>query len=295
MVKHVLRAVAGAVGSLTGAVAWAGVIEFEHDATGWMAAVEAVATEARAFDEFLPGMAEGGCVVDPPTEPVVLHLATGTITVSAIDGSGSPACPVLDGQGGGIQQSDGWMIGGANPVTLVLEFDPAISAWHSYYGSLLVGATVTMRLIDAGGSTIEEFEGPLSADPDAVGHGFVASKDNVARLEFDTGDNDGNSTTVLGAFVGIAAGESSLGTVLIPGYNGPTGADVLLDFAVVFGLPCPPDIDGDLAVGFSDLLVVLAQWGPCPPVCIADTNGDGTVGFADLLAVLSSWGPCSPR
>ena len=54
---------------------------------------------------------------------------------------------------------------------------------------------------------------------------------------------------------------------------------------------CPADLDGDLAVGFQDLLAVLAAWG---------TDGSGaelaeptnTVDFSDLVALLADWGPC---
>lgn len=55
---------------------------------------------------------------------------------------------------------------------------------------------------------------------------------------------------------------------------------------------CLADLDGDGQTAFSDLLIVLAQWGPCPPVCLGDVDGDGEVGFADLLAVLATWGIC---
>jgi len=55
---------------------------------------------------------------------------------------------------------------------------------------------------------------------------------------------------------------------------------------------CLADVDGDGAVGFTDLVTLLAGWGPCPPPCAADLNGDGNVGFTDLLTMLSLWGPC---
>jgi hypothetical protein len=65
-----------------------------------------------------------------------------------------------------------------------------------------------------------------------------------------------------------------------------TGGDALLRLR----LGCPADIDGDGVVGFEDLLVVLASWGPC--ACAADIDGDGEVGFPDLLIVLAEWGEC---
>ena len=54
---------------------------------------------------------------------------------------------------------------------------------------------------------------------------------------------------------------------------------------------CPWDIDNDGAVGASDLLSLLASWGPCKG-CPADFDGDGSVGASDLLALLANWGPC---
>ncbi|MCH8152311.1 MAG: hypothetical protein IH830_08070 [Planctomycetes bacterium] len=52
------------------------------------------------------------------------------------------------------------------------------------------------------------------------------------------------------------------------------------------------DLDGDGIVGILDLLILLSQWGPCPPKeqCPADLNGDGSVGILDLLILLANWG-----
>jgi hypothetical protein len=58
---------------------------------------------------------------------------------------------------------------------------------------------------------------------------------------------------------------------------------------------CPADISpavGDSVVNVSDLLALLAAWGPCAG-CAADLNGDGQVNVSDLLALLSAWGQCS--
>ncbi|NNM26816.1 MAG: VCBS repeat-containing protein [Phycisphaerales bacterium] len=54
------------------------------------------------------------------------------------------------------------------------------------------------------------------------------------------------------------------------------------------GVKTPGDVDGDGDVDFTDLLQVLADWGPCPG-CAADLDGDGSVGFTDLLEVLAGW------
>ena len=52
------------------------------------------------------------------------------------------------------------------------------------------------------------------------------------------------------------------------------------------------DLNGDGSVGASDLLILLANWGPCADcaACPADLNDDCTVGAADLLFLLANWG-----
>ena len=59
-------------------------------------------------------------------------------------------------------------------------------------------------------------------------------------------------------------------------------------------LACPADIVDDDTVDVADLLVLLAKWGPCPPLmpCYGDVNGDRVVDTLDLLDLLAAWGPC---
>ncbi len=54
----------------------------------------------------------------------------------------------------------------------------------------------------------------------------------------------------------------------------------------------PADLDCDGSVGIGDLLILLANWGPCADCsdCPADLNGDCTVGIVDLLLLLENWG-----
>ncbi len=54
---------------------------------------------------------------------------------------------------------------------------------------------------------------------------------------------------------------------------------------------CPWDLDDSGDVGVSDLLSLLASWGPCKG-CPADFDGSGDVGVSDLLTLLQNWGPC---
>lgn len=55
--------------------------------------------------------------------------------------------------------------------------------------------------------------------------------------------------------------------------------------------PLVGDVDGDGAVDFEDLLLVLAGYGACEPgtPCPADVDGDGAVAFNDILLVLANW------
>ena len=54
---------------------------------------------------------------------------------------------------------------------------------------------------------------------------------------------------------------------------------------------CPADSNDDSVVNVTDLLALLAAWGPNPGHP-ADTNGDDVVNVTDLLALLAAWGPC---
>ena len=73
----------------------------------------------------------------------------------------------------------------------------------------------------------------------------------------------------------------------------PPGAsgEALFDFTFEIAAACPWDLDDNSNVGASDLLGLLASWGPCKG-CPADFDGSGSVGASDLLALLANWGPC---
>ena len=54
-------------------------------------------------------------------------------------------------------------------------------------------------------------------------------------------------------------------------------------------LPCPLDLDGDLAVTVSDVLSLLSEFG-CSEGCANDLNDDGQVSVADVLVLLGGYG-----
>jgi len=63
-------------------------------------------------------------------------------------------------------------------------------------------------------------------------------------------------------------------------------------FTPVDETQCVGDLDDSGDVGVSDLLAVLAAWGPCEGKCPEDFDGCGSVDVGDLLTLLSNWGPC---
>ncbi len=50
------------------------------------------------------------------------------------------------------------------------------------------------------------------------------------------------------------------------------------------------DVDADGTIGITDLLAMLAAWGPCLDACRPDLDADGFVGISDFLTLLSNWG-----
>ncbi|NNM25100.1 MAG: hypothetical protein HKO59_03770, partial [Phycisphaerales bacterium] len=70
-----------------------------------------------------------------------------------------------------------------------------------------------------------------------------------------------------------------------------TGLDQALTVHLRFAA-CTGDLDGTEDVAFTDLLILLAAWGP-QAAHPADFDGDGVVGFLDLLTLIAGWGACA--
>ena len=91
----------------------------------------------------------------------------------------------------------------------------------------------------------------------------------------------------LGDYVGLAVA----GNHVYPIYLDTTGGDPNI-YTNVIVFPNVGDIDGDGSVGVADLLILLANWGPCLDCsdCPADLDGNCSVGVSDLLILLANWG-----
>ena len=80
--------------------------------------------------------------------------------------------------------------------------------------------------------------------------------------------------------------------VVIDTFSGvDTGSYELFGYRFSLLPACPADIDCSGSVNVTDLLSLLAGWGPNPGHA-ADINGDGQVNVTDLLALLAAWGAC---
>ncbi len=57
---------------------------------------------------------------------------------------------------------------------------------------------------------------------------------------------------------------------------------------IIINPPVPGDADGDGIVGILDVLVVIADWGPCDG-CGGDQNEDGVASILDILLIIANW------
>ena len=118
----------------------------------------------------------------------------------------------------------------------------------------------TVYLYDGAGALIDTINKPVPVAADEFGFSLAAV---------------GTGALVIGA----PSGDS------LDSFTGPGEVWVLTDL-------CPADSNNSGTVNVTDLLALLAKWGPCSAPCPADNTGDGTVNVTDLLALLASWGAC---
>lgn len=76
------------------------------------------------------------------------------------------------------------------------------------------------------------------------------------------------------------------------GVDQRTGFGRINAYAALLATPLPGDLDGDGAIGPTDLAILLGSWGPCDDCdgeCLPDLDGDCHVGAADLAILLGAW------
>ena len=129
------------------------------------------------------------------------------------------------------------------------------------------------------------------------------SVSGTAALAFGNGGDFGTHLYAIDGTTLVRIAEDGATTVLVTGFDNPRKLAFGPDHDLYVSdetpgriyrvaIPCGADVDDDGVVGIGDFLLVLAQWGPCPPQCLGDVDGDNIVGINDFLLVLANWGPC---
>ncbi len=160
--------------------------------------------------------------------------------------------------------------------------------WWGYNGTHVTGyhKSVLMEREDGGAFDLIAFD--YAGFPQVEFPLVTVTASNGSSVDlFADGQSDG------------PGGVEDFETFVLPdGFTGITSAtfDVPIDWHldnVAWALPgvCPWDVDDDGVVGITDLLALLAKWGPCPG-CPSDFDNDGDVGITDLLKLLANWGFC---
>lgn len=141
-------------------------------------------------------------------------------------------------------------------------------------------------------------------------HAKLVAPDGEAWDKFGFSVGTNGDIAVIGAFAdddhGPESGSAHVFDIIGPDCNengicdGIDIADGTSEDVNENGIPdecedlCPEDIFEDGVVNTVDLLILLGNWGPCPPEgpCSGDVDGSGSVDVVDLLALLGAWGPC---
>ncbi|MBL0922248.1 MAG: pre-peptidase C-terminal domain-containing protein [Phycisphaerales bacterium] len=113
----------------------------------------------------------------------------------------------------------------------------------------------------------------------------------VAVIGVSTPDAEG--TSVSGLILDIAP-DAPVGARNITVSNADGSDTLVAAFEVLLGVaPCPGDLDGNQSIDFSDLNLLLGNFGQFGPGLLGDLDNDNDVDFADLNALLSVYQtPC---
>lgn len=194
-------------------------------------------------------------------------------------------------------------IGGTTVIVGALSDDDNGNASGSAYifdiSDPMIPVQIT-KLLANDGVAFDQFGVSVAIDGETVMvgaylHGKNEDNSGAAYL-FDTTSGlqiakllavDGEKSDKFGNSVALNSDIAIIGALLDNDNGNDSGSAYLFDTTTCLG-----DLNGDESVGVTDLLVLLAFWGPCEPVCLGDLDDDGSVGTSDLLILLSNWGPC---
>jgi len=149
----------------------------------------------------------------------------------------------------------------------------SITGGYVYRGCAISGLDGTYFFADYGSNQIWTVPGSAAVIP----------TDSFTNVTSDLVPQNGGVITRITAF-----GEDNRGELWIVDQGSGTSGEL---YKIVPLVPnnAEFDLDCDGTVGFSDLLALLAQYGPCDG-CISDFDGNHEVDFNDILALLAAWG-----
>jgi hypothetical protein len=164
--------------------------------------------------------------------------------------------------------------------------------WFEIAGAHVDGLYPTVGYLDAG---------PYDGVPGAVPSDFARPVDpTLTTADFTGLDLAGILAVYAGSGGGAGIDLASAGLaeaccvrITNPGAPARTPNLEIDAFADVAAIFAAADLDMDGVVGITDLLTLLAAWGPCPdpPLeCPADLDDSGDVGIDDFLDLLAAWG-----
>jgi len=127
----------------------------------------------------------------------------------------------------------------------------------------------------------------------------VIGGDGVATCSISGSLIQNNTSGSGGAIYHLDIASSDIDSTTICG-NGPNpivgewvdlGGNTLASSCTNF---CSGDIDADGRVNVSDILDLIADFGPCNGIdsCFSDLNDDGEVNVSDILILIGNWGEC---
>ena len=152
-----------------------------------------------------------------------------------------------------------------------------------------------------GEQLVEVMSGDYGSTEDALNPAFgctfpigtvkVSSGAHVVLV--DTRDNDCDdmfSEVIYTENLHVAAGATfdTNGYIVYASEVDNQGVIIGEDDIIIINPPLAGDANGDGFVGILDVLVVIADWGPCD-ACGGDVNEDGVASILDILFIIANW------
>ncbi len=152
-----------------------------------------------------------------------------------------------------------------------------------------------------GEQLVEVMSGDYGSTEDALNPAFgctfpigtvnVASGAHVVLVDNRNNDCDNMfSEVIYTENLHVAAGATldTNGYIIYASEVDNQGVIIGEDDIIIINPPLPGDANGDGFVGILDVLVVIADWGPCDG-CAGDVNEDGVASILDILFIIANW------